>query len=101
VTTAAGRRLAGRIVFDLDESETTETLDAPSGGIDYSIPFGLVSSIRPDAVTLRSGEELRLEGAGDLGPENAGVLIFGDGGAKPEYVPWDAVESIAFDPGSA
>jgi hypothetical protein len=30
VTTRAGRRLAGRLVYDLDESETTETLDAPS-----------------------------------------------------------------------
>jgi len=30
VTTRAGRRLTGRLVYDLDESETTETLDAPS-----------------------------------------------------------------------
>jgi len=30
VITRSGRRLAGRLVYDLDESETTETLDAPS-----------------------------------------------------------------------
>ncbi len=45
VTTRAGRRLAGRLVYDLDESETTETLDAPSEGVDYTIPFGLIASI--------------------------------------------------------
>ena len=45
VTTRAGRRLAGRLVYDLDESETTETLDAPSQGVDYTIPFGLIASI--------------------------------------------------------
>jgi hypothetical protein len=67
VTTRGGRRLAGRLVYDLDESETTETLDAPSGGVDYTIPFGLVASIALDGraergargarVTLHSGEE--------------------------------------------
>ncbi len=36
VTTHAGHRLAGRLVYDLDESETTETLDAPSQGVDYT-----------------------------------------------------------------
>jgi hypothetical protein len=32
VTRRDGRRLTGRLVYDLDESETTDTLDAPSGG---------------------------------------------------------------------
>ena len=45
VTTRDGRRLAGRLVYDFDESETTETLDAPSQGVDYTIPFGLIASI--------------------------------------------------------
>ena len=45
VTTRDGRRLAGRLVYDLDESETTETLDAPSRGVDYTIPFGRIASI--------------------------------------------------------
>src|SRR3954453_2116583 len=89
VTTRDGRRLAGRLVYDLDESETTETLDAPSQGVDYTIPFGLVASIVPPGreergahptgtarVTLQSGEELQLERTGDLGAGNAGILIF-------------------------
>ena len=89
VTTRAGRRLTGRLVYDLDESETTETLDAPSQGVDYTIPFGLITSIVPVGreergaqrarVTLHDGEELQLERTGDLGEGNAGILIFVDG----------------------
>ena len=107
VTTRSGLRLAGRLVYDLDESITVETLDAPSKGVDYTIPFGLVSSIvlpgsenadDPFArVTLRDGEELRLERRGDLGVRNAGVMIFVDGRDAPEYLLWTEVERIDFD----
>src|SRR6185312_8891380 len=104
VTTRAGSRLAGRLVYDLDESETTETLDASSQGVDYTIPFGLIASIKPPGreergaqrarVTLQSGEELHLERTGDLGAGNAGLLIFVAGSQRPEYVPWTDVEQV-------
>jgi hypothetical protein len=104
VTTRAGRRLAGRLVFDLDESETTETLDAPSQGVDYTIPFGLIASIvlpsrearsaRRARVILYTGEELQLERTNDLGARNAGMLIFADSRQRPEYVPWTDVEQV-------
>ncbi|HEX3126239.1 MAG TPA: hypothetical protein VH394_02820 [Thermoanaerobaculia bacterium] len=98
VTTRDGRRLAGRLVYDLDESETTETLDAPSQGVDYTIPFGLIASIVPPGrVTLQNGEELQLEPTGDLGEKNAGILIFVKGGERPEYVPWTDVAQVDFD----
>lgn len=106
VTTRAGVRLAGRIVYDLDESETAETLDAPLNGVDYTIPFGLVASVvarggelsdaGPARVTLRSGEELALEREGDLGEGNAGLLVFVEGAARPEYVPWSDVARVDF-----
>jgi hypothetical protein len=106
VTTSGGRRLTGRLVYDLDESETTETLDAPSQGVDYTIPFGLVASITPVGrdergarrarVTLHDGEELQLDPAGDLGAENAGMLIFIDGRDRPEYVQWSDIEQLDF-----
>lgn len=104
VTTRAGRHLAGRLVYDLDESETTETLDAPAEGVDYTIPFGLIASIglpdpaerntRRAKVTLQNGEELQLECRGDLGAENGGLLIFGADSQHPEYVPWTDVEQL-------
>ena len=107
VTTRAGRRFTGRLVYDLDESETTETLDAPSRGIDYTIPFGLVASIAADGseergvqharVTLHDGEALQLERTGDLGEGNAGILIFVNGGEHAEYVQWTDVEQVDFD----
>jgi hypothetical protein len=106
VTTRSGRRLAGRLVYDLDESETTETLDARSQGLDYTVPLGLVASIglpgpeergtQRARVTLRSGEKLQLELTGDLGEWNAGLLVF-DGRQRPEYVPWTDVEQVDFD----
>lgn len=104
VTTRAGRRLAGRLVYDLDESETTETLDAPYQGVDYTLPFARVASIvlpgpdyrgaRHARVTLHGGERLRLELTGDLGESNAGLLVFADDPARPEHVPWAEVERI-------
>jgi hypothetical protein len=106
VTTRAGLRLAGRLVYDLDESETTDTLDAPSQGVDYTIPFGLIASIVPPGseesgsqrarVILRNGEELELEPAGDLGEKNAGLLIF-VAGQRPEYVLWIDVGKVDLD----
>ena len=107
VTTRTGRRLTGRLVYDLDESETTETLDAPTRGVDYTIPFGLIALIEPPdeeectdrhaTVTLHSGENLQLECAGDLGEGNAGMLIYVDGRERPEYVPWADVERVDLD----
>jgi hypothetical protein len=113
VATRDGRRVAGRLVFDLDESSTTDTLDASSQGVDFSLPFGLIASIGPPSpsasapgegagagrlrVTLHSGEELQLERGGDLGENNGGLLIFANGAAPPEYVPWREVEEIDLD----
>jgi len=107
VTTRAGRRLAGRLVYDLDESETTETFDASFHGVDYAIPFGLLASIvspshaerdpKLATVTLQTGEALQLSLTGDLSESNAGMLIFVDGGQRPEYVPWVDVAQVDFD----
>jgi hypothetical protein len=110
VTTRGGRRLAGRLVYDLDEGETTETLDAPSQGVTYQILFGLIASIvlpeKREAerakVTLYSGEVLQLELSGDLGEGNAGMLIFvGADGKQPEYVRWTEIKQIDFNRPSA
>jgi len=105
VSTRDGRRLTGRLVYDFDESETTETLDAAIAGVDYNIPFSLIRSVVRDSgghgglhatVLLHGGEALDLERTGDLGDRNAGVLIFIDGHARPENVPWTDVTRIDF-----
>jgi hypothetical protein len=109
VTTRAGGRLTGRLVYDLDEGETTETLDADFQDVDYAIPFGSIASIVPRGheepaaprarVTLQSGEELQLERTGDLGERNAGMLIFVEGRQQPVYVPWPDLVQVDFDRG--
>lgn len=104
VTTTGGQRHGGRIVFDLDESENTATLDAPRDGVDYTIPFSLVRAMDvgggrgtgPVAVTLHNGERVALERSGDLGRDNAGILIFVEGRDEPVYVRWDDVARIEF-----
>jgi len=106
VTNRSGDRFEGRLVYDLDESETTETLDAPIEGLNYTIPFGLIEAIvftRPSqsagyaTVTLRTGEELRLELTGDLSPDNTGVLVLSEDGGEPKWVPWGDVARIDLD----
>lgn len=104
----SGERVGGRLVFDLDEGETTATLDAPRLGVHYTIPFELVSTISgpahagvPEdrhAVTLWSGEVIELERDGDLGWLNAGVLVFGDADERARHLPWGAVARIELDP---
>lgn len=120
VTTREGRRLAGRLVYDLEEAATGDTLDVSSAGIDYTLPFSLVASIvlageaggrkgnaaegdggqgaPPVTVGLHGGEELRLERRGDLRPENAGLLVFVGGARRAEHVPWDEVSRIDLEP---
>ena len=100
VTTADGRKLVGRLVYDLDESETTEMLDGDRHDVSYSIPFALVAAVVPrnDAarVILKSGEELLLEDSTDVSDDNAGMLVFEPNRPKPTYVRWDEVERVDF-----
>ena len=107
VTTRDGRHLSGTLVYDLDESETSDTLDAESHGVDYTIPFRLIASVVPlepaaggahrAKVRLHSGEELQLKGSADVGRSHAGLLIYAPGRKHPEYVRWDELRQIDFD----
>lgn len=97
-----GKVFKGRIVFDIDESETWEILDGNAGDIDYSIPFGHIASIEPrghraSLVTLRSGTEVRLEDSKDVSDENAGVLVIAGPETEPHYVSWDRVARVEIE----
>jgi hypothetical protein len=108
VTARDGRRFAGRLVYDLDESETSDTLDARDRAVHYTLSFGRIVAIVPPApgggagargrVTLAGGETLELERAGDLDDGNAGLLVFADGRERPDYLPWADVARIDLDP---
>lgn len=108
VTLRTGQRLVGRLVYDLDESETTDSLDAPLDGVNYLLPFNKIASIAlqesaPSGtgrarITLHGGEVLPLELSGDLSPRNGGLLVFAGDNEPPTYVRWAEVAEIAFDP---
>ena len=97
-----GKVHEGRIVYDLDESETWEILDGDQRDINYHIPFGLVASIIPDThdssvVVLKSGEKIELEDSADVGGAHDGVLILDADEDRSVYVAWNDVKRIDFD----
>ncbi|RMH15897.1 MAG: hypothetical protein D6696_19495 [Acidobacteria bacterium] len=102
--TTRGKQLRGRLVYDVDESETWEFLNGEhDDGIEFDVPFALIRSITPirDAasrVELISGASLELSGTTDVGGDNAGVLVIAGGEAgTTTYVPWDDVDRIDFE----
>jgi hypothetical protein len=121
VTGADGKAHGGRIVFDLDESETWEFLNgnhlparrahplAPwdphrddPAGIQFNVPIPLVAAIEPiddesARLYLRDGRETVLEGETDVGEWNGGMLIYENGAGKPTYIPWKDVRRVEFD----
>ncbi len=97
-----GSRHEGRIVFDVDESESYEILHGYRYDVEYLIPFEMVKSVEPRSassslVVLRSGEELRLEDSQDVSEDNDGVLVFSSANGDPVYLEWDEVRRIEFD----
>lgn len=106
VTTLDGAQLGGRLVYDLDESETTDTFDVPAEGLNYQILFDQLASISPPGpdhpsfavVTLRNGTRLELPPRGDLDPTHGGMLIFQAQSSAPRHVEWSAVARIDFEP---
>ncbi len=96
-----GRRLSGRLVYDLDESETWEQLNGAERDLEYDIPFALIERLEREGesrcrVHLHGGGELLLDEGHDIGRENAGVLVYESEEATPVYLPWRDVEVLAF-----
>ena len=107
ITRFDGEPISGRIVFDLDESESAETLDAPAHGVHYTIPFERLRKLIRHSkhatqtpsflVQLRDNTELTLTAQGDLGPDNGGILVFAQANTrKAEYIPWASIQTMEF-----
>lgn len=102
VTDRNGTRWQGRIVFDLDETETWEMLDGERQGIVYSVPFERIRSLEPlgdrtTMVSLRNGQKLQLGETQDVNEKNAGVLVLSTGAAPEHYVSWGRVARLDLD----
>lgn len=102
VTGEDGEVHRGRIVYDLDETETWEILGGDRRDVRYFIPFELVAAVIPEShdssrIVLKNGEELELEDTADVGDDHDGVLVLGGEDTKPVYLAWDKVRRIDFD----
>lgn len=103
VTNSSGETFSGRIVFDIDESESWEILNGDQFDVEFNIPFAIVKAIEPRSrnfsmVSLSTGETIRLEGGQDVSDSNDGVLIFTKGEKEdPTYLRWDEIEKIDFN----
>lgn len=102
VKTEDGKKLNGRIVYDLDEAYDFEILHGmDDDDIEYLIPFRNIKSIQPKGydeseVVLNNGKKLRLEESQDVSDENTGLLVF-EGTKDPVYVAWDDIDEIVFN----
>lgn len=101
VTVRDGKVYSGRLVYDLDESETTDFMDGDRKDVSYAIPFARVAFLLPEPtgssrVILDNGNELKLEDTVDAGEDNAGVLVYTRGQEKPRYIPWKEIRRIDF-----
>jgi len=102
VKTKDGQSLSGRLIYDIDEALTCELLDGKTNGLEYSIPFSKIKSIRVknyeySSIELRSGKKLLLNGSQDVTDQNDGILVFVKENDDPTYIPWEKVEEVIFN----
>ncbi|MDX1569313.1 MAG: hypothetical protein R3200_02440 [Xanthomonadales bacterium] len=96
VETHDGKRLSGKLIYDVDEGSTAESLDGRAEGIDYDIPLRLVARVEPhedgsSTVTLVDGTTLKMTGDRDVSSSNNGILV------DKAFLPWGEVKSISFE----
>jgi len=95
-----GRRIDGRIVFDLDESWDFELLQGMNHDTEYLIPFRDIARITRQGlwrsvVELHNGLSIELEGGQDVSRKNEGLLVFA-ADREPTYFDWRDVTEITF-----
>lgn len=103
LTTQDGLSFTGYICWDIDEVLEADILDGDDErGRDREIPFGDIAEIarnnsRSARVTLKTGEELILDGSNDVNNENRDILVL-DPNLGQVRVPWKAFDTVVFEP---
>jgi len=101
VLTASDHVFKGFLLWDNDESLSSDIIDAEEGRYDRNIPFSKIKSIAPrsrrsSTVVLVTGKELVLSGTNDVNSENRGIVV-----ADPNYgivsIEWRDVERVDFE----
>ncbi|MFC1555867.1 hypothetical protein ACFL67_02180 [candidate division KSB1 bacterium] len=101
VTTRSGEDFNGFIMWDNDESLSTDVLDGNESRHEREIPFANIKSIRPrtkssSEIALVTGREIVLSGSNDVNSSNKGLII-----SDAEYgvisIPWKNVDFVEID----
>ncbi len=97
-----GARLAGEVVFDLDQAHQGETLEGRQGGVLFRIPLRLIAALEPQdqrstRVELRSGGVPVLGVRNDVTEDNNGLVVRAADGTL-NYLPWSKLKRLELDP---
>lgn len=101
ITTRSDHVFNGFILWDNDESLSTDIIDAEDGRYDRNIPFSKIKSITPRSsrsseVVLVTGKEMVLSGTNDVDKGNRGLVV-----TDPDYgiisIEWRDVDLVEFD----
>jgi hypothetical protein len=102
VETESGREFAGRIVWDLDESERWHLLNGDADGVSIDVEFSRIRRIEKArggdgvVVTLRDGRTVELEGSNDVDAMNRGIVVIMDSGEET-LVEWAGFRSLTLE----
>lgn len=101
VETTDGKKLNGKIIFDLDEEYNFEIIQGENEGIEYFIPIASIKSFTPRnydnaTIVLKNGTEVMLGEGRDVSEENEGVLVF-SGSGDPVYIAYNKIKKITFN----
>lgn len=98
VITVSGKKYAGELIYDLDETYNIEILNGKYDEMEFFLPFREIKTIRPKSddrsmVKLENGKELLLEDSVDVSDDNDGIIVSASKN-NYEYIPWSEVEEV-------
>lgn len=98
VLTQSGKKVTGKLVFDLDEEYDFELFQGKSDEVNYAVPLRNIKRITVingsrTQLSLANGKELMLEDSQDTGKLNQGLLVF-ESKDRPVYISWEDVKEI-------
>ncbi|MFC1554360.1 hypothetical protein ACFL7D_06980 [candidate division KSB1 bacterium] len=101
VSLNSGQKFKGFLIWDKDESLSTDLLNGREGRYDREIPFGSIKRIRPlnrssSEITMWSNRQLVLTGTNDVDNENRGLVVLNNDIGIIE-IEWKFVTNVDFE----
>jgi len=100
VLTHSGHTFKGFLMWDNDESLSSDVIDGKEGRYERKIPFSRIKSIKPrtrrsSEIVLVTGKKIVLSGSNDVNDDNKGIFI-----VDPDYevqIEWRDVVRVDFE----